>query len=123
MTNSNLPKPPETDSAEKVKRFFASYFEKGVQFTANEIDSVTGFFEQKGFDKTAAIAIAGVLLQSAKADNIKPFQLVDTLKNLDGVQLSSVVAEILNYNRPKTSTLGFRDNNTAETVEKRNIRI
>jgi len=35
--------------------------------------------------------------------------------------LSMVVAEILNYNRPKTSTLGFRRNNRENSLESRHI--
>lgn len=123
MISSNLPKQAETDSADKVKKFFNTYFEQGVNFTANEIDAVTGFFEKNGFDTSAALAVAGVLLDSAKKDNIKPFELLDSLKQLDGVQLSSVVAEILNYNRPAISTLGFRDSNVVKTEEQRNIII
>ena len=47
--------------------------------------------------------------------------LIEGLKGLDRVQLSSVVTEVLNYNRTKTSTLGFKRPQQVEKLEKRNI--
>jgi hypothetical protein len=46
---------------------------------------------------------------------------LDTLKGLNELQLSSVVAEILNVNRSKISTLGFKVANNQNQFEKRNI--
>ena len=63
------------------------------------------------------------MLNQAKLDNISVFQLIDTLKGLSDVQLSSVVTEVLNAYREKTSTLGFKILTVEETVESRNIRV
>jgi hypothetical protein len=49
--------------------------------------------------------------------------LLDTLTGLNELQLSAVVAEVLNYNRQKNSTLGFRVEDTSEQLEKRNVLI
>ena len=62
-----------------------------------------------------------MLLQQAKIDGIKVFELLDTLKTLDKLQLSFTVAQVLNFNRQKTSTLGFRVENTDTPLEARNI--
>ena len=64
-----------------------------------------------------------MLLQQAKLDEVNVFQLLDTLKGLNELQLSAVVAEVLNYNRQKNSTLGFRVEDTSELLEKRNVLI
>jgi hypothetical protein len=48
-------------------------------------------------------------------------QLIDTLKTLNGAQLSQVVTEILNLYREKTSSLGFKVLNIESTYESRNI--
>jgi len=64
-----------------------------------------------------------VLLQQAKLDEVNVFQLLDTLKGLTELQLSAVVTEVLNYNRQKNSTLGFRVEDTSELLEKRNVLI
>ncbi len=59
----------------------------------------------------------------AKLDNIKVFRLIETLKGLQDLQLSVVVAEVLNYNRKRTSTLGFKREIVADKAERRNILI
>lgn len=117
---SNLPKANIQDSANQTKQFFDQYYVKTVSFTANEIDAVTGFFRKRGFDEVSAISISTVLLTQARIDNIKPFRLLDTLKGLNPVQLNAVIAEVLNYNRQKISSLGFKTE-TSGNIEARNI--
>ena len=74
-----------------------------------------------GFDKNAAIAVATTLLQQAKVDNVNIFKLLDTLKGYNELQLSSIVTEVLNYSRAKSSTLGYKRTESADKTEKRNI--
>ena len=60
-------------------------------------------------------------MQQAKIDGIKVFELLDTLKGLEKIQLSFTVAQILNFNRQKISTLGFRVQEKQSPLESRNI--
>ena len=120
MTNSSLP--VQTQSGDKkVTEFFDKYFTKKLEFSTNEVDAVIAFFEKRGFDRSAAISTGTILLQQAKLDDIKVFVLLDTLKDFDETKLSAVVAEVLNYNRINTSTLGFKSNDVVDTLEKRNV--
>jgi hypothetical protein len=109
------------DSSTEVKEFFNKYFSKKISVTSNQVDSVVGFFSKRGFDINSAVAVATVLLQQAKVDNVNIFKVIDTLQGLDQVQLSKLVATILNTNRSKTSNIGYKIENTATTSEKRNI--
>ena len=119
---SSLPKEaPDNHSDKGVTKFFDNYFSKELSFPSNQVDAVVTFFTKRGFDKTSAISVATTLLQQAKIDNVKIFQLLDTLTGLNEIQLSSIVTEVLNYNRPKTSTLGFKRTESADKIEKRNI--
>ncbi len=118
---SNLPVATDVDSGEVVKTFFDKYFIQQMSFPAEEIDAVVGFFQKRGFDSIASNSTATLLLQQARLDSVNVFDLLDTLKGLTEVQLSAVVAEVLNYNRQKTSTLGFRKEDASELLEKRNI--
>jgi len=119
---SNLPKtPPPKTSDREVQSYFDTYFSKPLSFPSNEVDAVVGFFQSRGFEKSASIAVAGVLLKQSKLDNIKVFKILDTMKGLNEAQLSSIVAEILNYNRPKTSSLGVQRQQVTDLVEQRNI--
>mgnify|MGYP001201960144 CR=1 FL=1 len=117
----NLPKEVKTDSADQTKQFFNQYFSAPLAFSANEVDAVLGFFESRDFEKSAAQSIATVLMQQAKIDGVKVFELLDTLKGLNSIQLSNVVTEIMNYNREKISTIGYKIDEVADRTEARNI--
>jgi hypothetical protein len=120
---TNLPKEQTTDSAGEVKEFFNQYLTQKISYPSNQVDAVIGFFENKGFEKASAIAVGTALLQQAKVDSINVFELIDTLKGLTQVQLSNIVANVLNYDREKISTLGFKLESKYEKFEKRNIVI
>ena len=119
---TNLP-PVEsgTDSAAKTKLFFDEYGQSPLEFSANDVESAIGFFMNNGFDRDAAEITASVVLRQAKLESIPVFQLIDQLKTLDGVKLSAMVAEILNNNRPSSSALGYKADNSDDQFKTRNI--
>ena len=112
---TNLPNTQKPDSSNEVKQFYNQYYTGFINFPSNEVDAVIGFFQSRGFEKTSAIAVGTAILQQAKIDEVNVFELIDTLKKQDTVQLSNVVTEILNYNRQKISTLGYKISNTVGT--------
>ena len=114
---SSLPNKPKTSEG-KTTEFFDKYFTKKINFPSNEVDAVIGFFLKRGFDQGAAQSTGTVLLEQTKIDNINVFTLLDTLKGLNEIQLSTVVAEVLNYNRDSTSSVGFRRPQTVDKIEK-----
>jgi hypothetical protein len=124
-TYTNLPNNSVIkDSATPTKTFFNSYYQQGIALSANDVDATIGFFSSRGFEKSAADTIAATLLSQAKIEGVSVQQLLDTLKGLNKLQLSKVVTEILNYNRLKISTLGYRvDNSNINQYELRNILI
>jgi hypothetical protein len=105
---TNLPSPEITDSAEGTKLFFDSYGSEDIEFNAIDVDSAVAFFKQRGFEDDAALITAAVILKQAKVDQMPVGELLDTLKTFSGVQMSSLIAEILNNNRTPISTLGYR---------------
>jgi hypothetical protein len=123
MTTSSLPAEKYTSSDQYVKEFFDRYYTKTLEFPANEVDAVIAFFTKRGFEEASANSVATTLMQQAKIDGVKVFKLLDTLNGLEDVQLSGLVTEILNYSRTKTSTLGFRIDNTTNYIEARNIAV
>ena len=119
---TNLP-PIEssTDSAAKTKLFFDEYGQSPLEFSANDVESAIGFFMTNGFDRDAAEITASVVLRQAKFENMPVFQLIDQLKVMDGVKLSALVGEILNNNRPSSSALGYKADNSEDQFKTRNI--
>jgi len=120
--STNLPV-TQNDSTADVKQFFDKYFVQQVSFPSNQIDAVVGFFLKNGFDTQSARSTGIVLLNQARADKVDVFQLIDTLKTLTDVQLSQVVAQVLNAYREKTSLLGYRVAPLVDTYESRNILV
>lgn len=120
---TNLPQQTEAkDSSEEVRTFFNRYFTEPLTFPVNQIDAVIGFFLKRGFSDASAKSTSIVLLSQAKQDGISVFKLLDTLKNLDNIQLSSIVTQVMNSSREKISLLGYKLLNAEETLESRNIR-
>ena len=119
----NLPRLENIDSADEVKQFLDRYFQSSLSFPSNQVDAVIGFFENRNFDKISAQTIGTVLMQQAKLDDVNVFELLDTLKGLDPLQLSAVVTEVLNYNRSKVSTLGYKLNTSTDKLETRNVLV
>ena len=116
---SNL---PITQSEDKeTRQFFETNNSAGLSFATNDVDAMVGYFESRGFSKQSSISTATVLLTQAKIDGINAFTLIDTLKGIDDVKLSAIVTEILNANRSKISSLGYKDTTASNQTEKRNI--
>lgn len=121
MPNVSLPTTAIPDSANGTKLFFDNYGNQPLEFSANEVAASIAFFEARGFARDAAEITAQVLLKQAKLDATPVFKILDTLKVLDGVQISALVAEILNNNRSATSTLGYRVTAVDKQNQTRNI--
>ena len=117
---TNLPK-QTNDSQKPVREFFDNYFNENLTFPGAEVDAVVGYFESRGFDRTSSISTASVILKQAKIDNVNVFQLIDTLGGLETAKLSYMVTEVLNHNRSKISSLGYKITDSNEATQKRNI--
>ena len=121
-TYSNLPNNPDTNSLQKVVRYFDNYYVKPIDLEVEHIDMLKGFFESKGFDSTAAENISYVILKTAKESNYKPQEIIDSLKGYTTSQLNEFLLSIMNYNRVKTSSLGVIYKMNPIDQVRRNIR-
>ena len=117
---TNLPSKTIQDSAARTKLFFDTYGETPLEFNAIDVDSTVGFFQKRGFSDDASQTLAMSLLKQAKLEAISVQSIIDTIKNFDDSQIGALVSEVLNNNRPATSTLGYRQQ--LESVSKqRNV--
>jgi hypothetical protein len=121
MANTNLPQPIINDSAQSTKLFFEQYGQQTFQFTANEIESTVAFFRKKGFGEDASVSTALAILKQARFENSTVFSVLDTLEGLTDLQLSAIVAEILNNSRKPISVLGYRQGSLSKLEAERNI--
>jgi hypothetical protein len=107
--------------SDKVQVFFDTYFDKKIEISANKVDATVGFFKDRGFDEQAALSISAILLEQSIKDKVDIFKVLDTLKVFNKVQLSGIVAKILNTNRSAVSLLGIKSEIETTTIEARNV--
>ena len=120
---TNLPPQTTNNSSQEFKQIFDKYYINQISFPSSQIDAVVGFFLQHGFDPESARSTGIVLLNQAREDSVNVFELIDTLKTLSDIQLSQVVAQILNAYREKVSVLGYRVAGIVDEYESRNILV
>lgn len=118
---TNLPPKLIEDSAAATRLFFDLYGKPTKEFAANDVSVTIAFFESKGFDREAAITVSSTILDQAKADNIPVYSILEKIKGFTNLELNALITEILNNNRPRTSTLGFRVEPVDKTEISRNI--
>lgn len=104
---NNLPQQQASkdDSAATIK-VFDTYSVSPLNVDATTYDAMTGFFTNRGWGEDAARSTAYIILKQALLDGYNPFELLETLKGLNDTEISSLINEIINYNRYKTSSLG-----------------
>jgi hypothetical protein len=104
---NNIPQPTKIqDSSQGTLKVFDAYTTAPLNVDSATFDAMTGFFASRGFGEDSARSMSYVIIKQALIDNYKPFQLIETMKGLDDVEISGLITEILNYNRFKTSSLG-----------------
>jgi hypothetical protein len=92
---------------DKTVQSFNSYFSSPVELHSGTLAALTGFFTGRGFDAPAAQAIAVIIMTQSTKDGLNPMQVLDTLKGYENVEISAFVSTIINFNRYKTSFIGY----------------
>ena len=121
MTTNYTNLPSKTQNNAGGQQAFINFFTDPIEIDAATLNAMTGFFTARGFEVTSANGFASVLIAQAKKENLNPLNLLDTLKGYDNVQLNSLIAEVVNFNRFKTSFLGFGTIFKPNTAVTRNI--
>ena len=104
----NNPPPPITSSSEAdTVKLFDLYKASPVSIDAALFDAISGVFEKRGFSQTAAKSMAYIMIKQATLDKVEPNMLIDILSKLDNAQLSKLLAEVVNFNRLNTSSIGI----------------
>lgn len=117
-TLSNLPVNTQSNSTlDAINSYNAPIYEIQPSVMA----AVKGFFTNKNFDEVAAETIATIIIVQCKKDSYNPMVILDSLRGLNDVELSGLVSEILNYNRFKSSSLGYAQTFETNLEIKRNI--
>ena len=117
-TYSNIPTSVTSNSTVQA---FDTYYSQPIEVDASVLAAITGYFTSKGFGQVASESIAVIIIRQSKQDGYNPMRILDTLRGLNDVDLSALVSEILNYNRFKTSSLGYAQTIVPNSEVYRNI--
>ena len=109
------------DPSNDTTKFFNRFYKEDIFYKPSEVDAVIGYFLKRNFSEVSAVNTASVILQQAAKDKIPAYELIDTLKGVSDVQLSNIVAQILNISRSNCSTIGYRIAAGKELFDQRNI--
>ena len=112
---------PSGNTSNPSATAYNNAYTKPLELDTNTFNLMKGFFESKGFSKTSAESITVTFIKQAKSDGYNPLEVIDTLRGMPTLELNTVVTEVLNYNRYKTSYLGKNLNLTAFEPVSRNI--
>lgn len=118
---TNIPIEKPTSSSDSTLKTFNNYNTAPTQLNNNTLIAMKGILETRGFSTDSAENIAIAILAQAKQDGYNPMVILETVKGLGQAELSSLVAEILNNNRYKTSNLGVIQSVIPVEYVKRNI--
>lgn len=121
MTQNYSNLPGTSDNADSTVQAFNNYYSTPVELNSTTLAAMTAYFTSRKFGEVAAESIATTIMMQAKQDGYNPMQILDTLRGLTDVELSGLVSEILNYNRFKTSSLGYAQPFTPNQEVFRNI--
>lgn len=106
MTNyTNLPAAQQSNTL--GQKAFVNYFTSELEINPAVLDALKSFFTSRGFAEDSALSLASTLIAQAKKDNVNAMSFIDILKGYSNLELNSLIAEIVNNNRFKTSYLGF----------------
>jgi hypothetical protein len=104
---NNIPKKTIANSANSTKTALANFYENDLPMNDADYTAMLGFFESRGFSSESSATITYIMFLQAKIDGYNPFDVLSTVKNLSGTELTALVTEILNFNRFKSSFLGL----------------
>lgn len=116
---NNLPITPQSQNI--TLKAINTFYSAPIEIEATLLAAMKGYFTKRGFDESAGESLAITIIIQAKQDGYNPMEILDTLKGLNDVELSGLVSEILNYNRLKTSSLGYAQPFSTNPEVARNI--
>lgn len=112
---------PNQDSADATLEYLNDYNTKKVEFKPGDVSAVKGFLMERGMQEPAAESTTFIILRQCKFESLNTLQILDQLKESEGLDLNTILGDILNLNRQVTSTLGTANESKRKDTINRNI--
>jgi hypothetical protein len=118
---TNLPQKEKESLDKTIQSLQTEQYVENFQFKQNDIDAAIGFFVKRGFDRVASEDISYIILKQSVIDGVPSQSILDSLSKSSDVELSQLLALVINSNRYKTSKLGLRNQQISNSLVTRNI--
>lgn len=120
MTNIYTNNANTNNSAKNTLDFFENYNKQQINLKSSDIDQFQSLLVKKGMQELAARETTTLILKQCNIDEVDPQTIYTQLKETPNMELTDILGEILNINRPVSSTLGtklnFGDNNAKRNI-------
>tara|TARA_X000000950_G_scaffold74994_1_gene93681 strand:+ start:108 stop:482 length:375 start_codon:yes stop_codon:yes gene_type:complete len=120
MTNIYTNNANTNNSAKSTLDFFENYNKQQINLKSSDIDQFQSLLIKKGMQELAARETTTLILKQCNIDEVDPQTIYTQLKETPNMELTDILGEILNINRPVSSTLGtklnFGDNNAKRNI-------
>lgn len=120
MTNIYTNNANTNNSAKSTLDFFENYNKQQINLKSSDIDQFQSLLVKKGMQELAARETTTLILKQCNIDEVDPQTIYTQLKETPNMELTDILGEILNINRPVSSTLGtklnFGDNNAKRNI-------
>ena len=118
---TNLPQKEKESLDKTIQSLQTEQYVENFQFKQNDIDAAIGFVVKRGFDRVASEDISYIILKQSVIDGVPSQSILDSLSKSSDVELSQLLALVINSNRYKTSKLGLRNQQISNSLVTRNI--
>jgi hypothetical protein len=108
------------NSADKTLDFFNSFNKQEINLKSSDVTAFVDLLTRKGMAPETAKQSTNIILKQCNIDEIDPMTIYEELRQTSNMQLTDTLGEILNINRPKSSTLGTAKEKVDNSA-KRNI--
>ena len=108
------------NSSDKTLDFFNSFNKQEINLKSSDVTAFVDLLTRKGMAPETAKQSTNIILKQCNIDEIDPMTIYEELRQTSNMQLTDTLGEILNINRPKSSTLGTAKEKVDNSA-KRNI--
>lgn len=108
------------NSADQTTDFFNKFNKAQINLKTSDVVAFNDLLTRKGMAPETAKHNTNIILRQCNIDEVDPMKIYEELRQTPNMQLTDLLGEILNINRPKSSTLGTAKEKTTNSA-KRNI--
>ncbi len=112
---------PRDFSKEKTLQEFEGYQSIKGSVNPTIYNAMIGALTSKGFGQSAAELVTETIMMQAKIDGYNSMELLDSIKKLNKIEINGIISEIINYNRYKSSCVGYYTEPSTTPEISRNI--